>query len=473
MGAPTTNRQTDVDSELTAVIMAAGKGSRMTELTARRPKCLLPIGNLPMIYFPLALLERSGFHETFVIVQESHKIDVTNSLEKCGLKIRFEIVGIPGDEDWGTADSLRFLQESGKIKTDVLIISSDLITDLKLDQLIDLYRKREASICALFVSPSSTNSAAFNTPGPKSKNKIERDLVGIEPETSRLVLLASASDFEETLTLKGNLMKKHGKISIHSKLLDTHVYIVRRWLLQYLAYNKDLSTLKGELLPYVVKKQLKINKTPKKVEDKASVVGGSIKTELFQFAQEDELAVKIRQISSHSSGKFDSQLFPGDGQSIRCFAEVVRDSEFTARANTLQQYWAANRMVLKYWPPLTNNREMLNVSPLANVSSTQLDNESCVVAENATISEKTSLKGSFIGAGASVSPKTLVVDSILMGAVRIGSGCKINNCIVCDEAVIEDGTELKDCIVGSQHVVPSKSIHNNEVLTVIDRLMEF
>ncbi|CAB0016591.1 unnamed protein product, partial [Nesidiocoris tenuis] len=78
--------------------------------------------------------------------------------------------------------------------------------------------------------------------------------------------------------------------------------------------------------------------------------------------------------------------------------------------------------VLKYWPPLTNNREMLNVSPLANVSSTQLDNESCVVAENATISEKTSLKGSFIGAGASVSPKTLVVDSILMGAVRIGSG---------------------------------------------------
>lgn len=48
-------------SELQAVVMAAGKGSRFTELTARRPKCLLPIGNLPMIFYPLQLLERSGF----------------------------------------------------------------------------------------------------------------------------------------------------------------------------------------------------------------------------------------------------------------------------------------------------------------------------------------------------------------------------------------------------------------------------
>lgn len=48
-------------SQLQAVIMAAGKGSRMTELTAKKPKCLLPVGNLPMIWFPLNLLQRTGF----------------------------------------------------------------------------------------------------------------------------------------------------------------------------------------------------------------------------------------------------------------------------------------------------------------------------------------------------------------------------------------------------------------------------
>ena len=47
--------------ELQAVILAAGKGSRMTELTASTAKCLLPVGNQPMIHYPLKMLERAGF----------------------------------------------------------------------------------------------------------------------------------------------------------------------------------------------------------------------------------------------------------------------------------------------------------------------------------------------------------------------------------------------------------------------------
>jgi len=47
--------------EFQAVVMAAGKGSRIPEMTATKPKCLLPIGNKPMIYYPLKLLEDAGF----------------------------------------------------------------------------------------------------------------------------------------------------------------------------------------------------------------------------------------------------------------------------------------------------------------------------------------------------------------------------------------------------------------------------
>lgn len=51
--------------ELQAVILAAGKGSRMTELTNKIPKCLLPIANKPMIHFPLTTLIETGFTGTF------------------------------------------------------------------------------------------------------------------------------------------------------------------------------------------------------------------------------------------------------------------------------------------------------------------------------------------------------------------------------------------------------------------------
>lgn len=51
--------------EFQAVVMAAGKGSRIPEMTATKPKCLLPVGNKPMIYYPLKLLENAGFRGKF------------------------------------------------------------------------------------------------------------------------------------------------------------------------------------------------------------------------------------------------------------------------------------------------------------------------------------------------------------------------------------------------------------------------
>ena len=44
-----------------AVILAAGRGSRMYPLTEECPKCLLPVANRPLIWYPVQLLERSGF----------------------------------------------------------------------------------------------------------------------------------------------------------------------------------------------------------------------------------------------------------------------------------------------------------------------------------------------------------------------------------------------------------------------------
>lgn len=50
-----------VKPEFQAVIMAGGKGSRMPEVSSSRPKCLLPIGNKPLIWYPLQMLEKAGF----------------------------------------------------------------------------------------------------------------------------------------------------------------------------------------------------------------------------------------------------------------------------------------------------------------------------------------------------------------------------------------------------------------------------
>ena len=48
-------------SDLQPIIMAAGKGTRMSELLSNQPKCLLQVGNKPMIQYPLEMLIKANF----------------------------------------------------------------------------------------------------------------------------------------------------------------------------------------------------------------------------------------------------------------------------------------------------------------------------------------------------------------------------------------------------------------------------
>lgn len=43
------------------VILAAGTGSRMNDLTANTPKALLTVGNKPMIWYSIKMCQKAGF----------------------------------------------------------------------------------------------------------------------------------------------------------------------------------------------------------------------------------------------------------------------------------------------------------------------------------------------------------------------------------------------------------------------------
>jgi len=50
-----------IKPDFQAVILAAGKGSRFTEVTRGKAKCFLPVGPVPLIWFPINMLRKAGF----------------------------------------------------------------------------------------------------------------------------------------------------------------------------------------------------------------------------------------------------------------------------------------------------------------------------------------------------------------------------------------------------------------------------
>ncbi|KAJ8977212.1 hypothetical protein NQ317_015387 [Molorchus minor] len=219
-----------IQGEFQVVVLAAGKGSRMSEITTGKPKCLLPVGSRPLVWYPLHKLQSAGFSDVILIVLETQRNEIQGTLEKIDLDIKIEYVTISDNEDLGTADSLRLI--SDKLKSDVIVLSCDIVSDVNLRSVIDLFRTHDASIASMLLHPQPKETIVV--PGPKSKHKPERDLIGIDEETSRLVFLASASDFEGELPLPISLLRKHTNLKMYSNLIDTHVYVLKNWVIKYL-----------------------------------------------------------------------------------------------------------------------------------------------------------------------------------------------------------------------------------------------
>lgn len=64
-----------VYQEFQAVILAAGRGTRLPEITGDSPKCLLPVGPFPLLWYPLNMLQRHNFQG---ILQNSLTINNKN-----------------------------------------------------------------------------------------------------------------------------------------------------------------------------------------------------------------------------------------------------------------------------------------------------------------------------------------------------------------------------------------------------------
>lgn len=128
-----------------ALILAAGYGTRLEPLTLAVPKPMVPIVNFPTMRHNLELLKKHGFSDITANIHY-HPEQIENYFgdgQKFGVNLAYSFE----EQLLGTAGGVKFMaEEIAKINDTFVVLSSDALTDINLNRLVEFHKQKKALV---------------------------------------------------------------------------------------------------------------------------------------------------------------------------------------------------------------------------------------------------------------------------------------------------------------------------------------
>jgi len=137
-------------SDMEAVVLAGGRGTRLRKAVPGLPKSLAPIGKQPFLSYLLGWLRAQGVTETILAVGHRRKAIVNHYTrhQPHGMRLRYSVETAP----LGTGGALRNLRSllGGE---EFLVLNGDSIFDVDLRQMLSFHRRHRSEATLALASP--------------------------------------------------------------------------------------------------------------------------------------------------------------------------------------------------------------------------------------------------------------------------------------------------------------------------------
>lgn len=133
-----------------AVIMAGGKGTRLTSITKNEiPKAMVQIGGKPILQWQIEQLQEQDIKDIVIVIGHLGKaiMDYFGDGEKFGVHIQYILEHTPR----GTAGSLASIPNLGN---DFILLLGDILFNVDLNRMFSFHKVNKAE-CTLFVHPNN------------------------------------------------------------------------------------------------------------------------------------------------------------------------------------------------------------------------------------------------------------------------------------------------------------------------------
>lgn len=128
------------------VIMAGGKGTRLSPLTKIIPKPLVPVGDKTMIELIMNQFAEQGYGDFHIVVNYKKELIKSYFFEN---DLHHNVTFAEETEFLGTAGGLTLLRD--KLDTTFILTNCDIITSVDMDAVINYHRQKKALLTILGV----------------------------------------------------------------------------------------------------------------------------------------------------------------------------------------------------------------------------------------------------------------------------------------------------------------------------------
>ncbi|NET36182.1 MAG: NDP-sugar synthase [Cyanothece sp. SIO1E1] len=212
-----------------AMILAAGKGTRVRPITYTIPKPMIPILQKPVMEFLLELLRQHGFDK--IMVNVSHLANEIEGYFRDGQRFGVEIAysfegrivdGQPIGEALGSAGGMRRIQDFHPFFDDTFVVlCGDALIDLDLTEAVKFHREKGSIATIVMKSVPKEDVPSYG--------------VVVTDESGRVKTFQEKPSVEEAL----------------STSINTGIYIFEPEVLNYVPSGQEFD-IGGELFPKLV-----------------------------------------------------------------------------------------------------------------------------------------------------------------------------------------------------------------------------
>lgn len=386
----------------------------------------MPLVNVPFLDYTLEFLVAAKVQEIFVFVKchaEMIKKYLVESKWTKQKKVKIRTIVVP--EADGVGDIMRELDAKSLIQTDFILVSGNVVSNMKLDHVLELHKKRKVALKNDAIMTMVMKRASVYH---RSRALGESSVVAIDPLTSECVQ-HQVQKFGYGLRPKKFSVdlanfKSRRNIQVHNDLIDCQIDICSVEVPALFTENFDYQDIRSDF------------------------VKGILTSDLLK-----------KKIHVHIIGE-----------------------EYASRVRSTRLYDSVSKDIISRWafPIVPDNnihlgddyryyRGHVYREPSVFLARSAVIEEEVVLGSQTKVGDATKIKFSTIGRNCNIGKNVNIEGSYIWDNVKIGDNCVIKQSIIANDATIKDNVTIaRGCILSfGVKVGPNITLNPFTKLTVI------